>query len=133
MVWSPRNRFDGIQLGIDIFEDENIRAEEPLPLHTRAKPLRDFRVQGSLDIGCLRAPDSAFWNLELNENVLLLVSWILRPDEFNGTDFTNGHSAQCDQCADGEIFNFACDIGFKYVVLAKISLQAHRKERPDKK
>ena len=131
MFWSPRNRFDGIQLGVDIFEDENIGAEKPLALHARAKPLCDFPIQRLLDIGCLRAPDCALWNLELNDNILFLVFRVLCPDEFDGTDFANGNSAQRDQRTDGEIFDFARDLGFKYLLLAKISLQTHRKERPD--
>ena len=132
MFWSPGNRFNGVQPGIDIFKHENIGTEKPLPLHPCAKPLCDFHVQRLLNIGRLRAPDRALWNLELNENILFLVFRIFRPDEFDGTDFTNGHSAKFDQGTDGEIFDFARDTGFKYFVLAKIGLQAHRKERSDK-
>ena len=132
MFWGPRDRFDRVELGIDIFKDENIGAEKPLPLHARPKPLCDFQVERLLDIGSLRAPDRALWNLELNENILFLVCRVFRSDEFDGTDFADGHSAQLDEGAYGEIFDFARDIRFKYVALAKISLQAHRKERADK-
>src|SRR6266446_6491236 len=131
MFWSPRNRLDGIQLGIDIFQDENVGAEKTLPLHARAKALGDFHVQRLLDIGGLRAPDCALGNFELDENILLLVFRVLRSDEIDGTDFPDGHSAQFDQSADGEIFDFARDTVFKYVTLAEISPQAHRKERGD--
>ena len=66
----------------------------------------DFRVKHLLDIVRLRAPDRALWNLELNEDVLLLVFQVLRPDEFDGTDFTDGHSAQLDERANAQIFDF---------------------------
>ncbi len=58
-------------------------------------------------------------------------SRVFRPDELDGTDFADGHSAQLDEGAHRKVFHFAGDIGLKDVALAEIGLQTHGKERRD--
>src|SRR6185503_585479 len=128
---SPGNRLDGIHFGIEIFKGEDVGAQKPLPLHARAKPLGDVNVKDLLDVFRPRAPNRALWNLKVNENILFLVLRVFCPDEFDGTDFTDGHSAQRDEGADREVFDFARDPGFKQVAFAKIAFQAQGKERSD--